>query len=496
MLQKLDSCVTATAEDSDDDDFSVVVEHRCLVDEDPRSLVMVRDLLNLPRKLTSSIMTHPVITTFVEQRWQRTKNFFLLAFFLYLVFVILFSAFLSLMYTKNNEAVNFIRIPVQLPAQCDALIPSQRLAAAAASATTTDLRSRAGFDADDAELAEAIDVAIGGGVTGDIATRGGAKSGKGKAKGRNKNEKDDGEYKIKLEVVKERKNKTRRTRAQTKHSLFSGCSARRRYTDLDLCAVEVLLLAAILLLLVLELTQMLSLGREYFLELENWFELLILVLAVCTLSLKSELDILAIVASVGICLAWIELIFMFGRYPSLGGTFNIMYYSITKRVIKTALGLLLLVVAFAFAFFIIHFDNSSESFESVQKSVAKSFVMVLGEFEFDDLWESSRSGGSGLTQAFTLLLLVGLIVLGTIVMINLIVAIIITDIDWLHKVSKLQVLRNQVSRGLQTHFLPQYYCVHCRRTTRCRSRLSSPCSSVCPPKLWTSRALSRGRYRI
>ena len=113
MLQKLDSCVSATAEDSDDDDFSVLVEHRCLVDEDPRSLVMVKDLLNLPRKLTSTIMTHPVITTFVEQRWQRTKNFFLLAFFLYLVFVILFSAFLSLMYTKNNEADNFIRIPVQ-----------------------------------------------------------------------------------------------------------------------------------------------------------------------------------------------------------------------------------------------------------------------------------------------------------------------------------------------------------------------------------------------
>merc|ERR1719412_3044035 len=396
-------------------------------------VMMVKDLLNLPRKLTSTIMTHPVITTFVEQRWQRTKNFFLLAFFLYLVFGILFSAFLSLMYSKNNEADNFIRIPVQLPAQCDALIPSERLAAA--SATTTDLRSRAGFGADEAELAEAIDVAIGGGVTGDIATRGGAKSGKGKAKGRNKNEKDDGEYKIKLEVVKERKNKTRRTRAQTKHSLFSGCSARRRDTDLDLCAVEVLLLAAILLLLLLELTQMLSLGREYFLE----------------------LDILAIVASVGICLAWIELIFMFGRYPSLGGTFNIMYYSITKRVIKTALGLLLLVVAFAFAFFIIHFDNSSESFESVQKSVAKSFVMVLGEFEFDDLWESSRSGGSGLTQGFTLLLLVGLIVLGTIVMINLIVAIIITDIDWLHKVSKLQVLRNQAHHAVQIQALQSMF---------------------------------------
>ena len=94
-------------------------------------------------------------------------------------------------------------------------------------------------------------------------------------------------------------------------------------------------------------------------------------MAIATLSLKSQLDSLAIVASVGICLSWIELIFLFGRYPSLGGTFSIMYYSITKRIVKTALGLILLVFAFAHAFFIIHFDNASESFENVPKSIVK-----------------------------------------------------------------------------------------------------------------------------
>ena len=137
---------------------------------------------------------------------------------------------------------------------------------------------------------------------------------------------------------------------------------------------------AILLLVLVETWQALALGRDYFLELENWFELLILALAASTLGLKAQLDSLAIVASVGVCLAWIELIFQFGRIPSLGGTFSIMYYSITKRIVRTVLGLLLLVLAFALAFFIIHFDNSNESFETIGKSFIKSFVMVLGEF--------------------------------------------------------------------------------------------------------------------
>ena len=49
---------------------------------------------------------------------------------------------------------------------------------------------------------------------------------------------------------------------------------------------------------------------------------------------------------------------------------------------------------------------------------------------------------------FTMLLLIGVILLGTIIMINLIVAIIITDIERLNRISKQQVLRNQV-RGAQ-----------------------------------------------
>ena len=157
--------------------------------------------------------------------------------------------------------------------------------------------------------------------------------------------------------------------------------------------------------------------------------------------------ILQIVSAVGICLAWIELIFLFGRYPFVGGMFSIMYYSITKRIIRTALGFAILVCAFAFAFFIIHFNNETESFDDPTRAFIKVFVMVLGEFEFNDLWDNSGSAGTtGLSRAITMLLLVFLIVFGSITMVNLIVAIIITDIEWLHKVSREQVLLNQVTR--------------------------------------------------
>jgi hypothetical protein len=130
-----------------------------------------------------------------------------------------------------------------------------------------------------------------------------------------------------------------------------------------------------------------------------------------------------------------------------------MYYSITKRIVKTALGFIILVCAFAFAFFIIHFGNETESFDSVGRSFLKIFVMVLGEFEFDDLWSNSESSTSNISRMFTMFLLIGLIILGSMIMVNLIVAIIISDIEWLNKISKEQALLNQVRCSLFTDYV-------------------------------------------
>ena len=125
VVSKLDSCVSATGEDVDDDEYGIIVDHKYLVDEDPRSMVVIKDLLHLPHEISAKVLSHPVITTFIEKRWLRTRWTFLISFTLYLIFVLFFSSFLWLMYEtyEKNDKNDTIRIPVNLPARCDPLQP-------------------------------------------------------------------------------------------------------------------------------------------------------------------------------------------------------------------------------------------------------------------------------------------------------------------------------------------------------------------------------------
>lgn len=260
---------------------------------------------------------------------------------------------------------------------------------------------------------------------------------------------EDDEFDVKLEVIKRRKNATRKSRAGQKQDLFSGCSAKKKHRDYTMCSIEIFLVISIALLLLHEAWQLLALGKQYFKEMENWFELLIIAFAIATVILKKDLDSLKIVAAIGISITWIELIFLFGRFPVLGGMFSIMFYSITKRIVRTVLALLILVIGFTGAFFIINFGQESEHFDlgNPFKAFVKVFVMVLGEFEFDDLYEASSS--DTVSFVFTMILLILLITFGSIIMINLIVAIIISDIGWLQNVAKDQALLNQAQHAVQ-----------------------------------------------
>ena len=92
------------------------------MDEDPRSMTVVNDLLHLPsNKIATKVLRHPVIKTFIERRWKRTRSIFLVSFFLYLLFVVLFSSFVALMYGRDGKDVETVK--VKLPAKCDKLRP-------------------------------------------------------------------------------------------------------------------------------------------------------------------------------------------------------------------------------------------------------------------------------------------------------------------------------------------------------------------------------------
>ena len=259
-------------------------------------MVLVKDLLQLPKEISTKVLSHPVITTFIERRWSQTRWSFLVSFTMYLTFVLLFSSFLWLMYERYGEQ-DQIRIEVERPTNCDILNPINFPSKGA----NKNIKSRMiGSDTD------GIDITTDTGLT----TRG----------RKVKDNKEDDDFELHIEVVKKRKDRTSKSRVKKKFLLFSGCSANKKLRDVDLCTIEILLVISIVVLVIQEFWQAMALGRHYFMELENWFELLILSLAISTLALKTQLDSLQIVSAVGICLAWIELIFLFGRYPFLGET--------------------------------------------------------------------------------------------------------------------------------------------------------------------------------
>jgi Polycystin cation channel len=300
---------------------------------------------------TFQILHHPVVVTFIQQRWINSKSIFLASFFLYLLFLILFSTFLGMMYLRESKP--FIRAAT-MASNCSPQPNNPLVAAATALAGSGSKGGRLSFSS-------AVQA-------------------------------------IRMSRIS--------TRQQHNKKAFSGCTLAAGFSDIPLCCVEAMLTASIAIQLVQEGWECLALGLRYFRELENWCNLLVYTFTITSLTFEANIEVHKIVASFGICLAWLELIFMLGRYPSLGGRFSIMFYSITKRIVQSALAFLIMVIAFGFAFFIINFGNEGEQFQNPGKALLKIFVMVLGEFEFDNLYDKTDSS-STTTLVFTMLLLIG-----------------------------------------------------------------------------------------
>merc|ERR1719411_1073458 len=114
---------------------------------------------------------------------------------------------------------------------------------------------------------------------------------------------------------------------------------------------------------------------------ENLIELMVIVLASVCLAAQEMEDIEKWFAAFGIVLAYIELVFLLGRYPPLGGRISIMFYNITRHLLKSLSNMIVLVFGFAFGLFIMHHRTESESFQNPLKAIVKTLILVLGEYE-------------------------------------------------------------------------------------------------------------------
>jgi len=199
---------------------------------------------------------------------------------------------------------------------------------------------------------------------------------------------------------------------------------------------EIFLLALTIMLAFVELYQAFKLRRQYFREIENYFEWFVILSALISMGFKdvllqesSENPASAFVRGItalGICFAWLELIFMIGRYPFSGGVFSIMFYNIVKILFRYMSAMFCMVVGHAFAFMVVNFGHNMKSFDSPFKSVVQTLTMALGEFNFEDMYNAFAE--DVISRNFAMILLILLILFGTVTMVNLFIASIMSDL--------------------------------------------------------------------
>jgi len=201
---------------------------------------------------------------------------------------------------------------------------------------------------------------------------------------------------------------------------------------------EVFFLIFFVFLSGMEVYQAIKLKKQYFKELENYIEWVVLISALITMVFKEiilqsnwEAAVVRGIAAIGICAAWLELIFIIGRYPFRGGDFSIMFYNIIKKLLRYVIAMFLMIIGFAFAFMVVNYGHDQESFENPIKSSMMTLTMALGEFNFEDMYNTFKEDST--SRGFAMLLLALLILFGTITMVNLFIAVVISDIAQLRE---------------------------------------------------------------
>ena len=223
------------------------------------------------------------------------------------------------------------------------------------------------------------------------------------------------------------------------------------------------------ILAIFELYQAFVLKLQYLKELENLIEWVVILSAAVTIMTKQSLvDVTAEnsavvrgVAAIGIGAAWMELIFIIGRYPFRGGDFSIMYYNIIRKTFRYVIAMGLMICGFAFAFMVVNFGLEGDIFQNPSKSVMTTLTMTLGEFNFGDLYQAF--GSDVVSRGFAMFLLFLLIVLGTITMVNLFVVVIISDLSKLQQEVFHQSLVNMATASiLLESLMPRRLLWRCR----------------------------------
>ncbi|CAG0887706.1 unnamed protein product [Darwinula stevensoni] len=168
-----------------------------------------------------------------------------------------------------------------------------------------------------------------------------------------------------------------------------------------------------------EFYQFLSKPSDYCRDPENIFELIV-VIGVLMILFRDMLPVgMLIHASALVVLAvWVEVMLLLGRHPTCS-VYVSMLVDVSKNVFRILAIFLILLFAFSLSFSILFMED--RDFDSWYQALAKTTVMMTGEFDYSNLPFSSYPVTSHIV-------FLGFVLAATIVLMNLLVGLAVNDI--------------------------------------------------------------------
>lgn len=143
------------------------------------------------------------------------------------------------------------------------------------------------------------------------------------------------------------------------------------------------------------------------------------------------------IGAIAIFLAWINLVLFISKFPYLG-LYVVMFFDVLTTFCKVCVVFFFFIIAFAFGFHTVLYYQ--EPFNSAAKSIVRTMVMMLGEFQFDDIFDQD----SLRYPAPSYILFVIFLVLICLITMNLLVGLAVDDIKSVQAQANLKRLAMQV----------------------------------------------------
>ncbi|CAG0883999.1 unnamed protein product [Cyprideis torosa] len=154
------------------------------------------------------------------------------------------------------------------------------------------------------------------------------------------------------------------------------------------------------------------------------------------------------IAAISILLAWVELMLMIGRFPSLGVYVQMFTIIVVKHFVKFFVAYVWLIMVFVFSFCILF--HNKRPHQATWEGLASTLVMVTGEYEYVQNLFYEEDFEIQFPHTARIIFILFLFIV-SVVMMSLLVGVAVSDIHVLHRTTRLEGKTRTIDRTHSPH---------------------------------------------